>query len=526
MSDVEEQQRDDDPVEEISQKRQRCACSKWVWVGLAVVVAVLVIVPLTVTSIQKENEAKAKAAVDLAPAWSPAMAPAFAGDDSSAAPQMLAPAMAGGATITQVPTIAPTVQPLTCGSDTQLVCPADTNSTNSTDWIQVANDIVGEASGDLSGFQISMSCDGSIVAVGAGQNDGNGDRAGHVRVYRLATTANSTTEWQQMGADLDGEKELDWFGYSVSLAANGLRIAIGARYNDNVNGDNAGKVRVYDYDDLTGWTQVGQDILGEAGGDESGRAVSMNAQGTRVAIGASGNDASGLDAGQVRVYELDGTTWTQVGVDIDGEDEGDRFGRAVALSSDGNKVVVGAYTNNATGEDAGQTRVYELISGNWTQIGEDIDGSAPGDWAGLAVDISGDGNRIVVGAPGNNDRSFPGVSLVYEFIDGAWTKLGSDLNGGYSVSLSEDGSRVAVGDYKGSNGGTNAGQVNVYEYDDSSMTWVLLGTEISGDQGELSGTSVFLSADGDRVAVSSPVYGDAIRGDEVGATRVYDLCSP
>jgi hypothetical protein len=252
----------------------------------------------------------------------------------------------------------------------------------------------------------------------------------------------------------------------------------------------------------------------------------MNAQGTRVAIGASGNDASGLDAGQVRVYELDGTTWTQVGADIDGEDEGDRFGRAVALSSDGNKVVVGAYTNNATGEDAGQTRVYELISGNWTQIGEDIDGSAPGDWAGLAVDISGDGNRIVVGAPGNNDRSFPGVSLVYEFIDGAWTKLGSDLNGGYSVSLSEDGSRVAVGDYKGSNGGTNAGQVNVYEYDDSSMTWVLLGTEISGDQGELSGTSVFLSADGDRVAVSSPVYGDAIRGDEVGATRVYDLCSP
>ena len=524
MSDVEEQQWDDNPVEELPAKPQRCACSKWVWVGLALLIAVAVIVPLTVTSIQKENEAKAKAAAELgelySPAWSPVMAPAFAGDSAAA------PASAEGATTTQVPTIAPAaVQPLTCGTDTQLMCPEITdNSTNTTDWMQVANDIVGEAMGDLSGFQISMSCDGSIVAVGAGQNDGNGDRAGHARVYRLTTTANSTTEWQQMGADLDGENELDWFGYSVSLAADGLRIAIGARFNDNANGNNTGHVRVYDYDEAAGWTQVGQDIIGEAGGDQSGRAVSMNAEGTRVAIGASANDGSGLDAGHVRVYELDGTTWTQVGADIDGEDEGDRFGRAVALSADGNKVVIGAYTNNATGEDAGHARVYELVSGNWTQMGEDIDGSAPGDWFGLAVDIAGD--RIVVGAPGNNDRFLPGVSLVYEFIDGAWIQLGEDLDGGYSVSLSEDGSRVAVGDYLGFNGGINAGHVNVYEYDGSNSTWVLLGSEISGEQGELSGTSVSLSADGDRVAISSPVYGDATLGGEVGATRVYDLCAP
>lgn len=62
----------------------------------------------------------------------------------------------------------------------------------------------------------------------------------------------------------------------------------------------------------------------------------------------------------------------------------------------------------------------------------------------------------------------------------------------------------------------------MYEYDGSD--WVLLGTEISGVEGELSGTSVALSADGNRVASSSPVYADPTLGEEVGVTRIYDLC--
>ena len=48
---------------------------------------------------------------------------------------------------------------------------------------------------------------------------------------------------------------------------------------------------------------MGSDIDGEAAGDLSGISVSMSSDGTRVAIGAEGNDAAGDVAGHVRVYE-------------------------------------------------------------------------------------------------------------------------------------------------------------------------------------------------------------------------------
>ena len=50
-------------------------------------------------------------------------------------------------------------------------------------WTQVGSDIYGEGSGNLSGCSISLSSDGSIVAIGAVGNDGNGINSGHVRVF-------------------------------------------------------------------------------------------------------------------------------------------------------------------------------------------------------------------------------------------------------------------------------------------------------------------------------------------------------
>lgn len=552
--DVEQQWNDEDsevaPPPPQPTKSSKFACSKWVWVAATLLIAIIVIVPLTVTSINRENENRANQVESQV--YSPAMAPALAAPTvlETEGGDVAAPAMAAATTLipdSAMPSMEPT--PITCAAETQLVCPANNNNettNNSSDWTQVANDIVGEAANDLSGFQISMSCDGSIVAVGAGQNDGNGDRAGHVRVFRLK----NSTEWEQLGDDLDGEAPFDWFGHSVSLAANGLRLAVGGRFNDGNGKNNTGHVRVFDYIEESGWTKIGADIDGEADGDQAGRAVSISADGTRVAIGASANDGNGLDSGHVRVYELDASNWVQLGQDIDGEATMDRFGRAVALSADGTKVAVGAYTNDGGGEDAGHVRIFGFVAGNWTQIGQvrpgnkslpanvsvlylysnpiifhsvqDIDGKGAGDWSGLTVAISYDGNRVAVGAPGDNNRFLPGLSQVYEFDGAAWVQLGEDLQGGYAVSLSEDGNRVAAGDYKGSSAGPNSGEVNVYEYDGTA--WALMGSGISGVEGELSGTSVSLSADGDRVAISSPVYADPTLGAEVGATRVYDLC--
>ena len=66
-------------------------------------------------------------------------------------------------------------------------------------------------------------------------------------------------------------------------------------------------------------TQLGSDINGEAASDQSGRSVSMSSDGTIVAIGAPYNDGNGSNSGHVRVYQYSGSSWSQLGADINGE---------------------------------------------------------------------------------------------------------------------------------------------------------------------------------------------------------------
>jgi hypothetical protein len=86
---------------------------------------------------------------------------------------------------------------------------------------QVGGDIDGEGAHDLSGGVLSLSSDGKIVAIGAWFNDGNGQDAGHVRVYK-----NVSNTWTQIGSDIDGEAEGDLSGRSISLSNDGSTLAI------------------------------------------------------------------------------------------------------------------------------------------------------------------------------------------------------------------------------------------------------------------------------------------------------------
>ncbi|MGB1785073.1 MAG: InlB B-repeat-containing protein [Ilumatobacteraceae bacterium] len=104
---------------------------------------------------------------------------------------------------------------------------------------QIGSDIDGEAAGDYSGVSMSLSSDGTIVAIGAYGNDDNGNNSGHVRIYEWDGTA-----WQQKGDDIDGEAEAGRSGISLSLSSDGTTVAIGADQNDG-NGNDSGHVRVY-----------------------------------------------------------------------------------------------------------------------------------------------------------------------------------------------------------------------------------------------------------------------------------------
>ena len=106
------------------------------------------------------------------------------------------------------------------------------------------------------------------------------------------------------------------------------------------------------------WQQQGQDIDGEAADDRSGSSVSMNAAGDRVAIGATYNDGNGSDAGHVRIYNWDGSSWIQKGQDIDGEAADDMYGSSVSMNAAGDRVAIGATYNDGNGSYAGHVRIY------------------------------------------------------------------------------------------------------------------------------------------------------------------------
>jgi len=317
-------------------------------------------------------------------------------------------------------------------------------------WTQFGADINGEAAYDYSGSSVSLSSDGNRLAIGAPGNDGSGSLSGHVRVYEW-----SDLSWTQLGSDIDGEATGDEVGLAVSLSSDGNRLAIGTPYNNG----NSGHVRVLEWADST-WTQLGADIDAEEAEEYSGFSVSLSSDGNRLASGA-------IWANHARVYQWSGTNWMQLGADIEGEQAGDQSGRSVSLSDNGNRLAVGAPMNNGTGSESGHTRVYQWSGSAWTQLGADIDGEASGDHSGWSVSLSSDGNRLAIGALWN--RSSAGHVRVYQWSGAAWVQLGADIDGeaanDYSglVSLSSDGNRLAIGASGNDGNGDHSGQVRVFD---------------------------------------------------------------
>ena len=327
----------------------------------------------------------------------------------------------------------------------------------------------------------------------------------------------------ELGSGIIGEAAGDQSGTALALSADGSRIAIAAPLNDGAGGADSGHVRVYQKSGST-WTQLGGDIDGESAEERSGVSVGMSADGSRVVIGAylNGGSVPRSGAGQVRVYELVAGAWVQVGTDINGG-TGSGLGYAVAISADGRRIIAGAPGINS---GVGYAQVYEQTGNNWVQLGATLAVTGSSSF-GQALDMSDDGNRVAIGAPGAEISTRPGTVYVYAWNGTAWAPLGAPIAGehladvaGTSVSLSSDGSRLAIGapsnkDGGVSGGGSPAGQVRVYAFDGTA--WAQLGGDVDGKvalNGDAFGSTVALSGDGTRFVASGP---------DNGAARVFTL---
>ena len=256
--------------------------------------------------------------------------------------------------------------------------------------------------------------------------------------------------WLALGQQINGEENYELTGSSVSMNAVGDRIAVGARWKD-VNGMNRGQVRLYQLNGAN-WTQLGGNIDGEAASDEFGSSISMNAVGDRIVIGAPRNDGNGADSGSVRIYSWNGSDWALMGIEINGNSSNDRFGTSVSMNAAGDKIAIGAPNNDQNGADSGQVRLYQWDGANWTQLGTNINGEAAGDQFGASVSMNAVGGRVAIGAPYNNGNGADsGHFRLYEWNGTAWVQLVIDIDGDAAgdylstVSINAAGNRVAVG---------------------------------------------------------------------------------
>ena len=285
--------------------------------------------------------------------------------------------------------------------------------------------------------------------------------------------------YRQVGPAIHGEAAFDKFGTSVSVSADGSTFVVGAIGNDG-NGDESGHVRVFTYNSRSNsYSQIGLDVDGEAASDLFGSSVSLSADGTTFIVGAPFNDGNGSsESGHVRVFHFNPNTnrFAQVGLDINGESDNELSGSFVSISANGSRVVVGVPRNDSNGSNSGQIRVFDvdLNSKRFTRVGLDINGESSDNLFGTSVSISSDGTTIVVGAPFNDDN------------------------------------------------GILSGHVRVFKFDATSNSFKQIGPDIDGEAAfDNFGTAVSISADGSRFVVGAKSNAD--NGTDSGHVRVYNF---
>ena len=362
-------------------------------------------------------------------------------------------------------------------------------------WTQLGDDIEGKL-GDFFGYSVSLSADGNRIAIGATGSTPictscGAEGPGYVRVY-----ASSGTDWTQLGRDIVADR-----GAAVSISADGKRVAIGE--------PGSSRVRVYKWAGAD-WLQVGGNIVAEARRGLGG-SVSLSANGNRLAVSAEGD-------GRIRVYAWSGTDWRLLG---------DRFrgGGSPILSADGNRLVCASVDPQDDSPPTGEPDtvwVYEWNGNKWRRLGGDVPGSRS------SFSLSARGNRLAV--VGNDGLS---GARVYKWSGSAWIRLGSDIQlerySGYVVSISADGNRLALGARgKDDSDSETPGYVRIYTYSSQSDSWRQVSQEIIGNEFEaFGGLPVSLSADGSRVAIGAPwrEFGEAADGSapvSPGRVRVWE----
>jgi hypothetical protein len=221
-------------------------------------------------------------------------------------------------------------------------------------------------------------------------------------------------------------------------------------------------------------------------------------------------------------------TWAQRGLSFQGDEEGERYGQAVAISEDGKTMAIGAPYATVNGRSmAGMVKIYrwdDVDRRGWISYGL-LQGRNSGDQFGSGIALSDDGSVLAVSEPTYKgqagDRSGNVRVFVHDPFNG-YSPLGQELEGedatdhfGIGLALSSNGRRLAIGapyhdnsDLAGNGNGNRkvSGHAKVFQFSVQKNSWVLVGaTAIEGvSHLDWFGWSVDLNQDGSLVCVGAP----------------------
>ncbi|HET7225410.1 MAG TPA: hypothetical protein VFK69_06805 [Candidatus Eisenbacteria bacterium] len=305
-------------------------------------------------------------------------------------------------------------------------------------------------------------------------------------------------------------------GSSVALSADGTTAIVGG-FHDGASG--TGAAWVYTRSGNV-WSQQTKLIgSGPVGTALEGASVAVSADGNTVIIGGNGDNTN---VGAAWVFTRNAGLWTQQGAKLVGSGAAGAAnqGLSVALSADGNTAIVGGNTDNS---NVGAAWVYTRSGGVWSQQGAKLVGSGAVGSArqGLSVALSADGNTAIVG--GFADNSNLGAAWVFTRSGGVWTQQGAKLTGvdatagaqqGFSVALSADGNTAMV-----AGSGDNSGAGAAFVYTRSGGVWSQQGAKLVGSGpigGAFQGHSLALSGDG-----NTAIVGGFADNSNTGAAWVF-----
>jgi len=342
----------------------------------------------------------------------------------------------------------------------------------------------------------------------------------------IPTLPSKPSEWERNGDPLSSPTIVD-LGSSVSVAGNYAIVgAPGTRASDT-NGSRAGNLLVFEKGIAGNWTYVEQ--VSDTNFREFGAAVDISRDsngGYGFVVGAPLSSGSGIVRGAALYYQRREGQWRGFGGVLRPPavipSAFSNYGASVAASTGPlPRVTVGApdydfvNSSGATRENSGRVFTYRIEnpSVGFLLFGQDLYGESPGDRFGAAVDMSTDGERIVVGAPGATGQSRGKVYIYEEDTPLQWTEsfmmMGPDSTSNFGASVAfvgEDAGIIAVG---APSFGDNQGMIRLFER--TSLGWQRFGADIVGQPGERLGTSF---EGNERVLVAGTGTG-AFRGYEI-----------